>query len=87
MSPGRLTSLPSQTIGPFFHFALTPDAASGRMARPGARGERIRVRLRVGGQDPADQGQLPSDGAAGATELRGDRLGRVALHAEDGHLP
>jgi protocatechuate 3,4-dioxygenase alpha subunit len=47
MSPDRLCCIPSQTIGPFFHFALTPDAALGCMARPEARGERIRVRLRL----------------------------------------
>ena len=47
MRPDRLCSAPSQTIGPFFHFALTPDAALGRIACPGARGERIRVRFRL----------------------------------------
>ena len=39
--------LPAQTIGPFYHFALTKDAALGRMAGDGARGQRIRVRMRV----------------------------------------
>src|SRR5262249_49755741 len=47
MRPDHLRIAPSQTIGPFFHFALTRDAARGRVARPGARGERILVRLRL----------------------------------------
>src|SRR5436190_20385847 len=50
----RMKPLPAQTIGPFYHFALTKDAALGRMAGDGARGERIRVRMRV----------LDGDGAA-----------------------
>jgi protocatechuate 3,4-dioxygenase alpha subunit len=47
MSTERLRCTPSQTIGPFFHVALASDAALGRMARPGARGERIRLRFRL----------------------------------------
>jgi protocatechuate 3,4-dioxygenase alpha subunit len=47
MRPDHLRCAPSQTIGPFFHFALTQDVALGCMARPGARGERIRVRFRL----------------------------------------
>ena len=38
---------PSQTIGPFFHFALTPDAGTGCMAGPEVAGERIRLACRV----------------------------------------
>lgn len=38
---------PSQTIGPFYHFALTANAALGCLARPEAQGERIRVRFRL----------------------------------------
>jgi protocatechuate 3,4-dioxygenase alpha subunit len=47
MSTERRRCSPSQTIGPFFHVGLTRDASLGRVARPGARGERIRVRLRL----------------------------------------
>jgi protocatechuate 3,4-dioxygenase alpha subunit len=42
-----LLALPSQTIGPFFDFALTANAALGRMAGDGARGERIQLVVRV----------------------------------------
>ncbi|MBI3680821.1 MAG: protocatechuate 3,4-dioxygenase subunit alpha [Acidobacteria bacterium] len=37
----------SQTIGPFFHFALTTDEALGCLAGPDAKGERIHLRCRV----------------------------------------
>ena len=40
-------ALPSQTVGPFFHFGLTTNARSGCLARPEARGERIRLRFRL----------------------------------------
>lgn len=43
----RLAALPSQTVGPFFHFALTTNPALGVMAGPDAKGERIRLRLRM----------------------------------------
>jgi len=38
-------ALPSQTVGPFFHFGLTTNAALGSMAEPKTPGERIRVRF------------------------------------------
>ncbi len=38
---------PSQTVGPFFHLGLTTNAALGCMASAGAKGERIRLRLRL----------------------------------------
>ena len=48
----------SQTVGPFFNFALTTDASLGVLARPGAEGERIRLRFRIldgnGEPTPAD---------------------------------
>jgi len=47
MKRERLGCSPSQTIGPFYHFALTPNAAQGCMAVPGAKGERIRVCFRL----------------------------------------
>jgi protocatechuate 3,4-dioxygenase alpha subunit len=37
----------SQTVGPFFHFALATDDSLGRLAMPGTPGERIRLRVRV----------------------------------------
>jgi protocatechuate 3,4-dioxygenase alpha subunit len=43
----RLRCLPSQTVGPFYHFSLTARDALGSMAREGAKGERIRLRFRV----------------------------------------
>jgi protocatechuate 3,4-dioxygenase alpha subunit len=51
--PARLTATPSQTVGPFFHFALARDAALGTMAGPGASGERIRLRIAVFDGDAA----------------------------------
>ena len=38
---------PAQTVGPFFHFSLTAQQKLGRMAGPAARGERIRLAIRV----------------------------------------
>jgi protocatechuate 3,4-dioxygenase alpha subunit len=42
-----LTPTANQPIGPFYHFALTPDNSAGVMAGPGARGDRIRLAVRV----------------------------------------
>ena len=44
----------SQTVGPFFHIELTHNEVLGRIARPQARGEHIRLAVRV----------LDGDGAA-----------------------
>ena len=38
---------PSQTIGPFFNFALTPDDSRSRMTGPGNVAERIRLRCSI----------------------------------------
>jgi protocatechuate 3,4-dioxygenase alpha subunit len=43
----RLGALPSQTVGPFYHFSLTAKAALGCMTAPEAKGERIRLRVRL----------------------------------------
>jgi protocatechuate 3,4-dioxygenase alpha subunit len=45
----------SQTVGPFFNYALTTNAALGALAREGATGERIRLSISVidGGGAPA----------------------------------
>jgi protocatechuate 3,4-dioxygenase, alpha subunit len=45
--PGRLSCLPSQTVGPFFHFGLTANKALGCIPEPRAQGERIRLHLRL----------------------------------------
>ena len=42
-----MKSLPSQTIGPFFHFSLTANKTLGCMTRPETMGERIRLRFRM----------------------------------------
>jgi protocatechuate 3,4-dioxygenase alpha subunit len=48
----------SQTVGPFFNYALTADASLGIMALPGAEGERIQLKFRIvdgdGEPTPAD---------------------------------
>jgi len=46
-APDRLSGLPSQTVGPFFHLGLTGNSALGRLAGPEAKGERIRLRFRL----------------------------------------
>ena len=48
MSHGnRPIATSSQTVGPFFHFGLTPNAALGQVAAPDVPGERVRLRIRV----------------------------------------
>ena len=44
---GDGTATPSQTVGPFFHFALTEGAAVAAVAPPDAPGARIRLQIRV----------------------------------------
>ena len=50
---------PSQTVGPFFHF-LTRNADLGSMMRPGAKGEHIRLHVRLvdGDGNPVPDGML-----------------------------
>ena len=43
----RPVATPSQTVGPFFHFALGVNDALGRIADASIAGERIRLRVRV----------------------------------------
>ncbi len=43
----KLCCVPSQTVGPFFHFGLTANQALGCLAAPDATGERLRLRFRV----------------------------------------
>ena len=60
MSHERDHCLPAQTIGPFYHFALTADLALGCLTRPEARGEHIRMRFRLldGDGAPVPDGML-----------------------------
>jgi protocatechuate 3,4-dioxygenase alpha subunit len=46
-TPAHLVATPSQTVGPFFHFALADNAALGCLVRSDTRGERIRLTIRV----------------------------------------
>jgi protocatechuate 3,4-dioxygenase alpha subunit len=43
----KLTPSASQTVGPFFNFALTTNPSLGIMAREGVAGERIRLAFRI----------------------------------------
>jgi protocatechuate 3,4-dioxygenase alpha subunit len=42
-----LVAIPSQTIGPFFHFGMTAAGSLGVLAGPGAKGTPMRIELRV----------------------------------------
>ena len=44
-APQALVPIPSQTVGPFFHFCLTPDTTHGRLFPD--RGSRIRLAIHV----------------------------------------
>jgi len=68
MKTGRLFCLPSQTIGPFYHFALTMNAGLARLAGPDSKGERIRVRFRLldGDGGPVPDGMIEIWQADGA---------------------
>lgn len=50
----------NQPIGPFYHFALTPDKAAGLMAGPDANGERVELIVQVldGGGKPVTNGMI-----------------------------
>lgn len=51
---------PSQTIGPFFNYALTTNRELGQVAGPHVKGERIRLQLRLldGDGTPVPDGML-----------------------------
>ena len=51
--PERLCPMPSQTVGPFYHFGLTENAALGCLTRPEAKGEHIALRVRLWDGDGA----------------------------------
>ena len=74
-----MTLIPSasQTVGPFFNFALTTNRDLGTLARDGARGERIRLHFRVLDGDAA-----PTAGDSMIELWQADAHGRYA-HALD----
>ena len=74
------TPIASQTVGPFFNFALTPDARLGVMAREGAEGERIALALRV-----VDGDGVPAPGDAMIELWQADARGRYD-HGADPHF-
>ncbi len=97
MNRERLCCLPSQTIGPFYHFALTCNAALGCPVRPETKGERIRVRLRLldGDGVPVEDGMIelwqadasgkydhPADGQERNPDPYFCGFGRLATDAE-----
>jgi protocatechuate 3,4-dioxygenase alpha subunit len=67
----------SQTVGPFFNFALTTNRNLGTLAREGASGERIRLAFRVMDGDGA-----PTPGDSMIELWQADAEGRYA-HALD----
>ena len=87
--PDALCCLPSQTVGPFFHFALTANAALGGMAGPQAEGERILLRFTLLDGDglPVPDGmielwQANADGRHDAADPGFCGFGRLATDAE-----
>lgn len=69
----RMTQSGSQTVGPFFNFALTTNPALGILARDGAEGERIRLTLRL-----LDGDGLPTPADALIELWQADAQGRYA---------
>lgn len=69
----ELPLTPSQTIGPFFHLCLTTDASAGRVCDPEAKGEHIKLAIRIldGDGVPVDDAmielwQADADGSYGS---------------------
>jgi protocatechuate 3,4-dioxygenase alpha subunit len=69
---------PPQTIGPFFHFALTPDTSLACLAAAGAKGERIRLVCRV--RD--GEGSLVTDAMIELWQADIGGFGRLATGAD-----
>jgi protocatechuate 3,4-dioxygenase, alpha subunit len=95
--PEQLCSLPSQTVGPFFHIGLTANVALGRLAAQEAKGERIRLRFRLFDGDgvPVPDGIIelwqadasgryhhPADTQQGEPDPAFCGFGRLATNAE-----
>jgi protocatechuate 3,4-dioxygenase alpha subunit len=73
----------SQTVGPFFHFGLTTNAALGRVAPADVRGERILLRIRVldGDDQPLSDAMIEvyqADAAGRYGQPGFDGFGRLA---------
>jgi len=94
-APEHLSSLPSQTVGPFFHLGLTANAAVGCLAAQEASGERIRLRFRLldGDGAPVPDGMIElwqADASGRYNHSEGTResdpafsgFGRLATDAE-----
>ncbi len=73
----KLIPTASQTVGPFFNFALTTNAELGKLARDGAQGKPIRLSIRV-----IDGGGQPAPGDAMIELWQSDAHGRYA-HSRD----
>jgi protocatechuate 3,4-dioxygenase alpha subunit len=97
----RLAALPSQTVGPFFHFALTTNAALGVMAGADAKGERIRLEFRMldGEGAPVPDGIVelwqadangvyrhPGDGRISECDVSFHGFGRMQTDADGGAI-
>jgi protocatechuate 3,4-dioxygenase alpha subunit len=73
----KLIPSASQTVGPFFNFALTTNAGLGILARAGVAGERIRLEFRVTDGDGA-----PAQGDCMIELWQADSAGRYAPTTE-----
>lgn len=83
----RLNSLPSQTVGPFFHFSLTVNPALGCLTTPETKGERIRLRFRLfdGNGAPVSDGMFElwqADAAGRYNDPAFGGFGRLATDAQ-----
>jgi len=80
----KLIPSASQTVGPFFNFALTTNAGLGILARAGVAGERIRLEFRVTDGDGA-----PAQGDCMIELWQADSAGRYAhtLHGDSAEAP
>jgi protocatechuate 3,4-dioxygenase alpha subunit len=65
------TPTASQTVGPFFNFALTTNAALGNLAAPGLEGDRIQLSFRV-----IDGAGVPTPGDSMIELWQADSAGR-----------
>jgi protocatechuate 3,4-dioxygenase alpha subunit len=72
-----LIATPSQTVGPFFDFALTADASLGRMVDTTAEAERIRLCVRVTDGD----GQPVSDAVVELWQVMDAKAGQAAVES------
>ena len=85
--PKLLCSLPSQTVGPFFHLGLTGDAALGCLVRPETQGERIHIRFRLldGDDAPIPDGMIElwqADASGKYNDEAFSGFGRLATDAD-----